>query len=437
MLALVTDEMAAEDDIKRKGLIFDSIDANYKKDVTAVVKQTMEAVLPSLTDPTRDPIAAIQILEDGIAALAGPKAHYADTKGVTDSKHLDQRRRKVEAIEAHQAEMRKIAAKFREIIKMKAQPVLDLLKATKELNDADSGAGGPELKEFGKLLNDESTRKALFQSVDIDQADGLLAMLYAQDSATMDRFTAELAKTGAADSGFMDPLCKKAIEKEAAKATDKGTFFRENSLATKLASTYVTNSPAGKAYCENVSGKFLERSKGKGPLEVDPVKNTNLSDKDIQKNITAQKKFLGPVIDDLTSDPNAIPPEMAKIAGIFFDEAKRVTGDDDFATTQAGGFIMLRVVNPVIIRTSAERTNAQKKDSDRDKAANDQRLAMLQTKLLQNMSNGATFEKEPLHATVRRSDRRYQWRLRPASHQAAWLPQGCRGERAAGMSAIR
>ena len=31
MLALVTDEMGAEDDIKRKGLIFDSIDANYKK----------------------------------------------------------------------------------------------------------------------------------------------------------------------------------------------------------------------------------------------------------------------------------------------------------------------------------------------------------------------------------------------------------------------
>jgi hypothetical protein len=31
----------------------------------------------------------------------------------------------------------------------------------------------------------------------------------------------------------------------------------------------------------------------------------------------------------------------------------------------------------------------------RDKAANDQRLAMLQTKILQNMSNGATFEKEP------------------------------------------
>ena len=301
--------------------------------------------------------------------------------------------------------MRKIAAKFREIIKMKAQPVLDLLKATKELNDADSGAGGPELKEFGKLLNDESTRKALFQSVDIDQADGLLAMLYAQDSATMDRFTAELAKTLAADSGFMDPLCKKAIEKEAAKATDKGTFFRENSLATKLASTYVTNSPAGKAYCENVSGKFLKRSKGKGPLEVDPVKNTNLSDKDIQKNITAQKKFLGPVIDDLTSDPNAIPPEMAKIAGIFFDEAKRVTGDDDFATTQAGGFIMLRVVNPVIIRTSAERTNAQKKDSDRDKAANDQRLATLQTKLLQNMSNGATSRRRPScnRSTIRSS----------------------------------
>jgi hypothetical protein len=395
MLTLVSDEMASEDDVKRKGLVFDSIDANYKKNVTAAVKRTMEAVLPSLTDPTRDPIAAIQILEEGIAALAGPRAHYAETKDVTDKKQLDQRRRKVEAIEAHQNEMRKIAAKFREIIKLKAQPVLDLLKSTKELNDADPGAGGPELKEFGKLLNDENTRKALFQAVDIDQADGLLAMLEAQDSATMDKLSSELAKTRASDSAFMDPFCNAAIQKEASKATDKGTFFRGNSLATKLASTYVTNSPAGKAYCAKVSDSFMARSKGKGPLEVDKLKDQGLSDKDVQKNITAQKKMLGPVIDDLTSDPNAIPPEMAKIAAIFYDEAKRVTGgDEDFATTQAGGFIMLRVVNPALTRTAAEKTNAQKKDSAREKAANDQRLAILQTKLLQNMSNGATFDKE-------------------------------------------
>jgi hypothetical protein len=47
MLTLVSDELAAEDDVKRKGALFDSIDANYKKDVTAVVKRTMEAVLPA------------------------------------------------------------------------------------------------------------------------------------------------------------------------------------------------------------------------------------------------------------------------------------------------------------------------------------------------------------------------------------------------------
>ncbi len=395
MRELLEGELAAEDDIKRKGILFDSTDANYKKDVTDLVKRTMDAIRPALDEPANDPVGPIQTLDEAIAALAIARAHYADTSGITDKKHLDQRRRKVEAIEVHQAEFKKIADKLRQICKMKAQPVLDMLNATKALNDADPGAGGPELKKFSALLADDATRKAVFQSVGPEHQEALLDMLQAQEITQLDKLSSELAKTRAADSEFMDGFCKTAILREGAKATDKGTFFRGNSLATKLAANYVSNSPAGKAYCKSLGDKFTERTKGKGPMEVDPAKDTKLKPKDIENNFKAQKKLLGPMIDDLTSDPGAIPPEMAKIAGIFFDEAKRVTGDEEFATTQAGGFAMLRIVIPTVTRIAAENTNAQKSDSARTKAANDQRLVMLQTKVLQNISNGVRFDKEP------------------------------------------
>ncbi len=105
---------------------------------------------------------------------------------------------------------------------------------------------------------------------------------------------------------------------------------------------------------------------------------------------------MGSMIDDLFSDPSSVPPEIAKIAKSYYDEAMRVGGnDDDFATTQIGGFLMLRVLSVSIADNAARRTNDQKSESDQKKFAKDQRLATLQAKILQNMSNGVEFgEKE-------------------------------------------
>jgi hypothetical protein len=357
----------------------------------------MRAVTPHLTDPTQDPTTPIAALDEGMTALAIARVHYADTKGITDTKHLDQRRKKVEAIESHVAEMKKIADKFRAVLKVKMQPVLDMLNSAQDLKDKDLGAYQEAIKKFGKeLSDDEDLRKGLFQTVGPEHSVLLLDAIEDQEITARDKLCRELAISRAGDAPFMDVLCEKAVKREGAKATDKGTFFRGTSLASKLTAIYASNSPGGKAFCGKVNDTVAEKFKGKGPMEVDKNKDNKLSDKDIQKNIQSQKQMMGEVIDDLFSDPNSMPPEMAKIAKLYYDEAMRVGGnDDDFATTQIGGFVMLRVLSVSIADNAARRTNAQTKESDKQKFAKDQRLATLQTKILQNMSNGAEFgEKE-------------------------------------------
>ncbi len=397
MLTLVNGELDSEDDIKRKGLLFDSIDANYKKNVMAVVKQTMQAVQPHLEDPTQNPSEPITALDEGMAALAKARLHYADVKGITDRKHLEQRQKKVEAIDSHLAEMKKIADKFRGVLKVKMQPVLDMLTAASDLKDKDLVAYQQAMKDFGKELNqDEDLRKGFFQTVGPEHSDLLLDAIEDQEITARDKLCRELAVSRAGDSAFMDVICERAVKREGAKATDKGTFFRGTSLASKLTAIYASNSPGGKAFCGRVNDTVAEKFKGKGPMEIDKNKDDKLTDKDIQKNIQSQNQMLGSLIDDLFSDPSSVPPEIAKIAKTYYDEAMRVGGnDDDFATTQIGGFVMLRMLSVSIADNAARRTNDQKSESDKKKFAKDQRLATLQTKILQNMSNGVEFgEKE-------------------------------------------
>jgi hypothetical protein len=131
--------------------------------------------------------------------------------------------------------------------------------------------------------------------------------------------------------------------------------------------------------------------------------------------------MLGDVIDDMTQDPESVPPEIAKICNTFYEEAKRVSGgDEEFATTQSGGFLILRCVIPSMISANALEVNeiedryrevkmqAKEKWVKSGKNAKDfvapemsrsdkseiaklqekQRLVTLQTKVLQNISNG-------------------------------------------------
>ncbi len=267
MLELVSGELDSEDDIKRKGLLFDSIDANYKKNVMAVVKQTMQAVQPHLEDPTQNPSEPIAALDEGMAALAKARLHYADVKGITDRKHLEQRQRKVEAIDSHIAEMKKIADKFRAVLKLKMQPVLDMLQSANDLKDKDHGAYAQAMKDFGKELEwDEDLRKGFFQTVGSEHAETLIDIIEDQDINARDKLARELAISRAGNSEFMDVMCERAVKHEGAKATDKGTFFRGTSLASKLTAIYAANSPGGKAFCAKVNDTVAEKFKGKGPM---------------------------------------------------------------------------------------------------------------------------------------------------------------------------
>ncbi len=439
MLQLITDEMGVEDDVQRKGLVFDSKDKDYHKNVTALVKTTMEQVLPILSDPTHGATAAIKTLEDALGKLAIEKQYYGNLKGITDTKMLDQRKRKVAAIDGHQKQMQKVAGKMREILKIKYAPMLNMLDTLPDLAANDPTEAENASKQFAALLKDDDARDEFFQTVGKEHVDALLLMIEKQDTITTDKLGHGLALTRAADNDFMDELCQKAIAGEASTATDTGTFFRKNSLATKLSADYARNSPAGKAYCQQSREKFKEFGKGKGALEIDKFKDTNLSDKDINKNVLAQKKMSGALIDDLDSDN--VPPEIAKMASQFYTEAKRVSGnDEEFATTQSGGFIVLRVLCPSILQQDSLAINeinntflALKKEAKKKwvesgklekdfamemgskektalkKLQEEQRLATLQTKLLQNIANGVEFGKKeefmiPLNDFIKNGD---------------------------------
>ncbi|HEX3997767.1 MAG TPA: hypothetical protein VHX65_04395 [Pirellulales bacterium] len=424
LLNLITDERNAEDDITRKGTFFDSKDTSYKKNVTDLVTKTMLSIEKVMVDPTKDTGGEIKKVNDAIDLLAIERAHYADLRGIKDDKMIDQRKRKVAAIDKHIGEMRKINGKLRDVLKLKMKPALDLLNSLPALNKSDSNQGDQAMKDFAKTLSEnEQMRKDLFESAGPEQCEALCMFLTAQPQTENDKWCRELAVTRASDPEFMDPLCKTAILAESSKA-QLGTFFRSNSTATKLATNYAQNSPGGKAYCNSAHARYSELAKGKGTLELDKNKNPKLTDKDIEKNLIAQKKMLGDVVDGMTEDPESVPPEIAKICNTFYEEAKRVSGgNEEFATTQSGGFLMLRVVIPSLTTAGALEVNAIEdahrevkkkakenwvksgKDADKfvppemsnsdkseiAKLQEKQRLVTLQTKGLQNISNGVEF----------------------------------------------
>jgi hypothetical protein len=173
----------------------------------------------------------------------------------------------------------------------------------------------------------------------------------------------------------------------------------------------VKNSPNGKQYCQNVVGQFSELGKNKGSLELDVKKDPKLNEQsklaagitNLQYNFNQQKNLAGQMIQGLKKIK--IPPEVAKIAKIYYEEAKKFglndeDGGEEFATTQAGGFLMLRLVNPVITTTLVSGPLPEDEELRRV-AEQPRRLALLQTKIYQIMANGATIGQDSTSELLR------------------------------------
>jgi hypothetical protein len=452
-----------EDDIHLKGILFDSKDEDYGKYVTQVVKVTMgsKTLQGALLDPTNKANDAIAILNKAMEKLAIQRAHYADMKGKT-SKEKDQRRRKVDAIDEHILKMKQINAKLREVLKMKMQPALDLLDTLPSLANADPAEGLQAINDFIKqLAKDPKMQQGIFQSAGPEHCEALSMLILNTESKKLDQmkctedekrsaliFGKQLGIMRAADSELMDPLCEMCIVSEA-RTEKKDTFFRENSPAMQLCTGYVQNSPAGKAYGDKTLAGFKKLTTGKGSLEIDTNRFRDKNGKglpfdeqgnpavtgEFTANVKEQARITVSMIDSITADPDGVPPEAAKLCGIFHKAAKDVSGgDDEFATTQSGGFLMLRLVNPKIANAAPNEIKQMrlehwlslgKREQDFDeylvkdedlkdqaklkKLREEERLATHQGKILQNISNGITFGakekgKLPLNAIIKTKD---------------------------------
>ncbi len=429
MIDIAKAELAGKDDVSRKVmLMFDSSDEQYKLKVTALIKKTLNDIAATVNEPLNNTGGAIKTLNEALDALAIQRAHYADTRGINpkETELLAQRTRKVQAIDDHMGELKEINTRLRAALKMKTKPALDLLATLPALAIGDPQQSQQAIQDLSQSLNgNDQMRQDLFQAAGPEHCQALCQLLRANDP-----WCKELAIARADDPAFMDPLCKTAILAESG-AAQKNTFFRGNTTATKLATAYAQNSPGGKAYCQNACDRFAKLAKGKGTLELDDSKDAKLKDKDIRANQANQKEILAGVIDGVTGDLSSVPPEIAKICKTFHDEALRVSKgnnaqasaeDEEFATTQSGGFLMLRVVCPSMVDPLQNELNRLERETDytmsRQKAENkwrqegkdmqkfkypdppseykkakeQLRLVTLQSKVLQNMSNGVQFK---------------------------------------------
>ncbi len=421
MGGIADSESQLVDDISRtKWLFFDSKDEGYQKNVSDLVKKTMKEVMPALTNAGPDSSAAIKTLTAAMDKLAVQRAHYADMRGL-GSKDTEQRKRKVQAIDGHLAKMEELNGKLRSVLKIFMKPALDVLQTLPAVMNANPEAGKAVAKEFAdKLKSDDKLREDLFQSVGVEQCQAICQILDVEN-----KWCKEFAETRAADTAFMTPLCQAAIQAES-KDAKKDTLFRANGVASKLCTAYAENSPGGKALCESTFERYAKLTEGLGTLEINPA-NVEGDGKDKQKkveqNIKQNKEVLGAMVNELTQAE--LPPEIAELCKMHYQEGLRVAKgnknaasaeDEEFATTQSGAFLMLRLINPMLTNKATEASNKFYNDTKNEsglkldefekqttsdfkkfkakhaKMEEQSKLARTQTKILQNMANRVEYK---------------------------------------------
>jgi len=439
-------EIDQKDDIHRKRKYLpDSRDSGYKDDVTKPVQKCLNDIKKVLADPTAISIKVIDTVRALIAQLETPKAHYADKSKFKDSDTamLEQRDKKVEAITDHQNELRAIVSKLQGLLKLKMQPALDAVKSLSAMASLDPGAANTEKNAIGKMLEEnEDLRRGLIDTADDTNVGGLLLAMNGMGTKTQSGCDELVAMRGN-DTAFMDNAVGLAIRQEAQISREisgdttnaKSTFFRANTLGSYLPKAYLQSTPGGKKFLkanhDNIHDRLANYDKD-SKVELDPYKygapdmavaqgvidNPTSRDQERQfaiKQLAEGKekmKEIGPKIKeaqeevkslveslakDVVKSLKDIPPELTKIAAEFYQQALLASdGDEDFATTQVGGFISLRLVNPMMAAGFFTETNEKYQDpktsEDEKKDIEGQRRAgVLASKVIQNISNGVEF----------------------------------------------
>jgi hypothetical protein len=402
--------------IKLRGVVFDSSDKDYHRDVTTPVTALLAKIAPAVADPKLATLAMVDELEAVRIALDRPRLHYSDTEGITDPAKLAQRAKKTSAIASHQEQLKEMGKQMKALLKARVAPVCDALAALSALSaDAPRDLEAPAANVGAVLAADAETRAIVFANADAASADGLAAAL--NRSGKSKELVQELIAARGTDVAFLEGVATTAIRQEvdlkvktgADQADLKGSFFRNQTVGVIMPQQLVAATREGKAFQKGTKDRLFARLKsGEADCEMDPAKVKGTPEAQAVALARAKAANLAAVrglVTDVAAQAAAVPDVVARMVDEYYQQALRVSGgDEEYATTQAGGFFMLRMVNPMIsadfVTDNAE-TIKNGTPEEKARLAKQVRGATLQSKVLMNMSNNVEFgAKEPYMADM-------------------------------------
>jgi hypothetical protein len=397
--------------IKRKGIIFDSKDKAYHETVTKKMKELLPRVKAALDDPAHLTKELEKEVSDLGSSLYQARLHYEDMTGVTKKEHIAQRQAKASAIKEHEEQLMSLARQLSALRKQSAAPLLSALTANSELAATDPEAARDQATDLGKaLMDDPVLRKTVFENATESTGPSLVLALNSLPSDDVDAVIGDLVQTRGQTSLPLS-LSTTSIRQEAEKVRQNpglnpmGSFFRGNTVATKLAKKTIEGSREGKDFLDGTKKLLEDRIAGiNGNAEMSPDKRPETDPQAKQQALNRAKDanlaVTRGIIDDMTSDPEAVPMDVAKLADEFYQQALLTSGgNEEQAVTSAGGFVMLRLVVPLLgdeIKKINEALPNVRKKEEREKLENKKTAMLIQMKIMQNLSNGVKFgSKEP------------------------------------------
>jgi hypothetical protein len=392
--------------VTRKGLVFDSKDKEYHAAVTTPLNELLPRVKAALDNPAEIEAQLVTEVRTLQKTLQGVKKEYADLEGVKSEEHRKQRKAKVDAITQHVLQLQGIGDKLVSLRAEAAAPMLDALQAVSELGNLDSDGAQEQAKSLGTALADNpAMRTAVLDGAKEWHARGLALAVQDISVSRMEPIVQDVIAMAPSCNSIRKGMATSLIRQEAEKRRQvggdvMGSFFRVDTAATKFATAAVRGSPKGGAYLETTQEKISDRLGAiKDNVELDPSQRPETNEEAkraaVAKAQQANVALMRGILADTTSDPSAVPLDVAELTDEFYQEALRSSGgDEQAAVTAAGGFLMLRLINPLLaahMKTLDQQIASTKKKEEKQRLENQKRAATQQMILMQNLSNGVKF----------------------------------------------
>lgn len=266
-----------------------------------------------------------------------------------------------------------------------------LLAARERANAVDVSGGRPAewkpLQQFGKPRR--NSMATMFNGDPVLRMVQLLCehsffvehLAHLVDSADAQRFSDALVNVSV-PFGRTLFLVKAMIRSEFVQNKSQvSSILRGNCVTSKLMGSF--SFFVGTKFLDKLVGDFVRHVIAQGEaltLEVDPSKESSAEKR--ARNRTALKELTQRLIKSMVDEKTMadIPPEFCSIAKFTADNAREYCPDN--LNQLVGGYLMLRLVNPVLVAPDAYHvTNAPP-------SAHARRNLTLISKLLQNISNG-------------------------------------------------